>query len=195
MNYLTTAEALKQGMQVPTQPTREDYQRFYSEREEWEQFGKIELRHYLTKEGSYHYTALIYVIDGLELVPNAWYNKKTFEFFLHKFKESNKTFKKEAPSRVGKPSAKKITAWVEYLKEYKNFHETIKNASNNKREESIKEINSISPNVKWSVSGNTASLDTENVFIDFELLSNGSYQARVHVRNTKLETIKKLAKL
>jgi hypothetical protein len=135
---------------------------------------------------------------GVLLSPFKYYNEKTFKFFLaNSLNVPNFYTKLVEPSKVGKPTEKKLDNWIAYLQEIERQKTEKVSERNTKEKEFFDKIKNSGLKVTHqSQDGKRGYIETEYFDFSFEIESDGHIRQKITMRKSPsidvfLEIIKK----
>jgi hypothetical protein len=135
---------------------------------------------------------------GILLSPFKYYNEKTFKFYLANSLNVNSFYTKLVePSKVGKPTEKKLDNWLEYLQEIERQKTEKVSERSTKEKEFFDKIKASGLKVTHqSQNGKSGYIETEYFDFSFEVESDGHIRQKITMRKSPsidvfLEMIKK----
>ena len=194
MKLVTLQQATVQGY------TQNDYQKnsLNSEIKDLEGFGEVVPMVFTSiHDGKTHFEfakALIKV-NGILLSPHKRYNKNSFGFFLAQpLRVTGFTHELPTPPKVGKPTPKKMLAWLEYLQAVEALKEAFLAQKTKKETDFFNKIKDTGLKIHHqSNDGKRGYITKDNFEYSFEVLEGGYIRESIRLTcEQDLETFIKL---
>lgn len=195
-NYITLDEAKNKGFEI-----REyDINKMNEEVNDLQAFESlcklVPLVYVSTYEGKEYFEHITVFIEfeGVSLRPYKRYNEKNYIFFLaESLTVKDFAHNLDQPNKVGKPTAKKLREWVDYLQSIEALKKATQAKRDSKETEFLDKVKNCGLNIVWYSDGKSGYIQHKDHLYKFQVHSNGFIEEKLtYTGAQKIDNLKNL---